>query len=162
MSANDVVMAFIRHWNAGEIEAGQRYLAPDFVRRGAESDWAAIPRDQYLLWWSGYSRAFPDAHWEILDVAAGADTVAVRLRETGTFTAPWELGQRVIAPNHKGYEVFGVLFFKVRDGFIRSYDYLGYGSTEKSLTNVCGDIFSDPSATLPDAVRASQNRAPLS
>jgi len=72
-----------------------------------------------------YYTAFPDARWEIHEIAATGDTVMTRWTGSGTHKAP--LGP--IPPTGKFVKVTGLAFQRVRDGKITetwvSWDALG-------------------------------------
>ena len=56
-------------------------------------------------------RAVPDFHWEIEDIVASGDTVAVRLTDTGTPQAEW-LG---LVPAGKSFRVREFAVYRFRD-----------------------------------------------
>ena len=68
--------------------------------------------------------AFPDFHWELSNLVAGGDWVAIEVIETGTFKAAYEYKPGVIIePTGKSYACHYAILFKVRDGLITEYRF---------------------------------------
>ncbi len=75
--------------------------------------------------------AVPDLHWEIQDLVADEDTVAVRLWDTGTPRGEW-LG---IAPSGRSVAAAEFAFYRFREGKIAEMWFvLDLGSIRKQLT----------------------------
>lgn len=71
----------------------------------------------YRDWFGALFRAFPDFEFEVLDLIAGEETVAVRWRATGTFSgdAPFE----GLQPNGRTVDVQGCDVLRIADGRIQ-------------------------------------------
>ncbi len=70
--------------------------------------------DQMQAWFRALFTAFPDFRFEVLDVMAGGEKVAVRWRATGTFDGSGEFSGLV--PNGRSVDVEGCDVLTVRDG----------------------------------------------
>jgi predicted ester cyclase len=119
------VRAFINEaWNAGDFSHMEAAFAPHGFLHFRGRD---IPLDEK----SGmdvvkrWRAAFPDFHFQIEDLVAQGDTVAVRLTFTGTMTGAFNGDQ----PTGKHMSVSEQIFCHVKDGRItdiwEDYDELG-------------------------------------
>lgn len=68
---------------------------------------------------AGNIAAVPDYHWEIEDLVASDDVIAVRLTDTGTPRRPW-LG---IAPTGRSMRITQFTTYRIRDGRIAKMRY---------------------------------------
>jgi ketosteroid isomerase-like protein len=65
-----------------------------------------------------------DFHWELSNLVAGGDWVAIEVIETGTLKAAYEYKPGVvIEPTGRSYACHYAIFFKVRDGLITEYRF---------------------------------------
>lgn len=85
---------------------------------------ALLGYDSYPGIFAPFLAAFPDFHWELNNLVAGDDWVAVEVVETATFKAAYEYRPGVtIEPTGKSYACHYAIFFKVRDGLITEYRF---------------------------------------
>ena len=98
-------------YNEGNLDVLDELLAPDIV------DHAAVPEHQHgidgfkhVMEWVGTFSA--DVHYDIEDMIAEGDKVAVRLTQSGTHTGT----VRDIPPTGKRFSVDYVHWFRVADG----------------------------------------------
>lgn len=62
---------------------------PAYVHDPIQFNGTETPLAEYVATIRSNIEAFPDFHWEIQDLIANGDTVAVRLRDTGTQRGEW-------------------------------------------------------------------------
>jgi predicted ester cyclase len=98
-------------YNAGELRVYDECYTDDFVHHsktihditaGGAGERESMQR---------FRAAIPDARFEILDLTAEEDRVAVRLRITGTPRS--DFGD--IAPDGEAIEILGLALFRIRD-----------------------------------------------
>jgi steroid delta-isomerase-like uncharacterized protein len=90
--------------------------APDVIHGVVEM---TVP-DDLRAWFGNLFAAFPDFSFEVLDVIAGGEKVAVRWHATGTFNGSGKF--EGLLPNGRSVDVEGCDVLTVRDGLIRRND----------------------------------------
>jgi steroid delta-isomerase-like uncharacterized protein len=90
--------------------------APDVIHGVVEM---TVPAD-LREWFGGLFTAFPDFHFEVLDVMAAGEKVAVRWRATGTFDGTGRF--EGLRPNGAAIDLQGCDVLTVRDGAIQRND----------------------------------------
>lgn len=109
-------------WNQGEEEAIDRYVAAD--ARGNDPDFGT-GREAFRAQWRKWRAAFPDLHFEIVDLVAEGDKVVTRWVLTGTHQGEF-LG---IAPTGRRIRVEGMSLDRIENGQIKEgfdgWDALG-------------------------------------
>jgi ketosteroid isomerase-like protein len=66
----------------------------------------------------------PEFRWELSNLVASGDGVAIEVVETGTSKAAYECKPGVvIEPSGKSYACHYAVFFKIRDGLITEYRF---------------------------------------
>lgn len=73
--------------------------------------------DGYRQWFGNYFRAFPDLHFEVLEMTVEADQAAVRWRSTGTFSGDARFEGFVA--NGASVELEGIDLLTIREGLLR-------------------------------------------
>jgi steroid delta-isomerase-like uncharacterized protein len=137
LSNEQVVRDIIdKSMNHGDMAALEELVSPEYVGpRGDKGPQAFAATVQ------GLRGGFPDIHYEILDIVAQGDTVAVRWRWTGTHMNQY----RVFPPTQKHIVNDGVGFFVVRNGKLAKTsvitDALGFLQT---IGVVPADILTKP------------------
>jgi len=119
-----VVSAFFeRAWNDGEDAAIDAFIADG--AGGNDPDFGA-GRDGFRRQWRQWRAAFPDLHFEIVDMVAEHDLVLCRWTLTGTHTGEFQ----GIAPSGNPIRVEGMSLERVGDGQIvegfDGWDNLGF------------------------------------
>jgi predicted ester cyclase len=92
------------------------------------------PRDAQGMadWFTELYDAFPDLVFELVDLVAQADRVAVRWRAWGTFTGPGRMAGLV--PNGRRLDLAGVDYAWVADGLIaKVVSYYDTGAVARQL-----------------------------
>jgi steroid delta-isomerase-like uncharacterized protein len=87
MSSTDIVRRYFEAIAARDFDSALAMWAPGGVERVVGQRELTAPDGVRELLGELHG-AFPDLHWEVLDVTAGADRVAVRWRARGTFAGP--------------------------------------------------------------------------
>lgn len=90
--------------------------APDVIHGVVDM---TVPDDLYA-WFGSLFTAFPDFSFEVLDVIAGSEKVAVRWHATGTFNGSGKF--EGLLPNGRSVDVEGCDVLTIRDGLIRRND----------------------------------------
>jgi steroid delta-isomerase-like uncharacterized protein len=90
--------------------------APDVIHGVVEM---TVPAD-LRAWFGNLFTAFPDFSFEVLDVIAGSEKVAVRWHATGTFNGSGKF--EGLLPNGRSVDVEGCDVLAIRDGLIRRND----------------------------------------
>jgi len=124
MTPEEVVRAFIKAYNKGDVDGIEACLADDFVRFSTTSKaWEPMSKADWRDMAVRFYAAFPDEKWEVLSLVASGDTVAVENIETGTFTKQWDMMPGLtIQPTGNGYRSRNAVFFKVnKNGLIQNY-----------------------------------------
>ena len=118
------VEEFIRSYNAHDVPANHALIDPTFVRYGQTTGWQPMGYESYRGLFAPFLAAFPDFHWELSNLVAADDWVAIEVVETGTFRAAYEYKPGVtIEPTGKSYACHYAVFFKVRGGLITEYRF---------------------------------------
>lgn len=113
----DPAEEFVRHlfavaWNTGDISGLDAALAADsvlFHYRGS-SAYTSLAELEGLI--SHWRSAFPDLHMELLDLVSDTETLAARVRYSGTHEGVW-FG---IPPTGRSINVDEMMFFRFEDG----------------------------------------------
>jgi steroid delta-isomerase-like uncharacterized protein len=90
--------------------------APDVIHGVVDM---TVPDDLHA-WFGNLFAAFPDFSFEVLDVIAGDEKVAVRWHATGTFNGNGKF--EGLLPNGRSVDVEGCDVLTIRDGLIRRND----------------------------------------
>ncbi len=115
MSTDDNAVLLHRYvtevWDAGNPDAVERFLAPDY-RRHPTALTEPFDRVEQTRRLKGFREAFPDIEIEVVDVIAGEDRVAFRSIMKGT-----HLGQFLgIAPTGRPVTVGLIDVIRIREG----------------------------------------------
>jgi predicted ester cyclase len=100
----------------GEMASFWEQGAPDVIHGVVEM---TVPGDLHA-WFGNLFTAFPDFHFEVLDVIVGGEKVAVRWHATGTFNGGGKF--EGLFPNGRSVDVEGCDVLTIRDGLIRRND----------------------------------------
>jgi ketosteroid isomerase-like protein len=118
------VEEFVRTYNEHDMVANHALIDPAFIRYGQTTGWQPMGYESYRGIFQPFLAAFPDFHWELSNLVAGGDWVAIEVIETGTFKASYEYKPGVIIePTGKSYACHYAIFFKVHDGLITEYRF---------------------------------------
>jgi steroid delta-isomerase-like uncharacterized protein len=98
-------------WNQGDEAAIDRYIAPNAA--GNDADFGA-GREAFRAQWRKWRAAFPDLHFEVVDLVAEDDKVVTRWRLTGTHSAEF-LG---IPATGRRIDVEGMSLDRIENGMI--------------------------------------------
>jgi steroid delta-isomerase-like uncharacterized protein len=98
-------------WNRGDEAAIERFIAPNAA--GNDADFGA-GREAFRAQWRKWRAAFPDLHFEVVDLVAEGDKVVTRWRLTGTHSAEF-LG---IPATGRRIDVEGMSLDRIADGMI--------------------------------------------
>jgi len=128
-ASEQIVRSYIDAYNNNDPDLAMTYLADDFERySNTTRDWQPMPKKEFYEMWVCFQKAFPGFKWELLDLICDGDTVAIEVKETGTFSNVWEMPGISIKPNGKSYSSNNSLFFHVSGGLIKDYrQYAGRG-----------------------------------
>ena len=117
MTANDnksVILQLEQAINAGDFDALDRILAPDYIRHDPNPLMADAGREKYKAAFRALRSAFSDAHWTIEDLLADGDKVVARWTFRGTqdgqFFNLLPTGQAVTYPI--------LAIYRIQDGLI--------------------------------------------
>lgn len=140
-TATDVVRRFVDAMGQ-DVDAMADCLSDDFLRYGPETAGAPMTKAAYLRMAENYRTPFPDCRWEIDDLIAADDRVAIQMRESATFTQAWPVGAVTLPPNGVRYEMAGSVFFTVdEDGRISTYTYIHDGAFVSVYADTMTDDF---------------------
>ncbi|RDD85137.1 ester cyclase [Streptomyces parvulus] len=103
----DFYNRYIEALNAHQFDRMDEFVHDDIVMHSEPSTRADLVAQLHSI-----TDAVPDFHWETLEIAINGDTLAVRLRNTGTPAKEW-LGA---APTGKAFEIVEYAIYRVRDG----------------------------------------------
>jgi ketosteroid isomerase-like protein len=118
------VEEFIRTYNEHDMVANHALIDPAFVRYGQTTGWQPMGYESYRGIFAPFLAAFPDFHWELSNLVASGDWVAIEVIETATFQAAYEYKPGVIIePTGKSYACHYAIFFKVHQGLITEYRF---------------------------------------
>ena len=107
-SSESVVRELVeRVWNRGEFERVPEFFAETFDHGGKADDLAGL-----RAWHEQDARIWADQRFEIVELVAGTDDVAVRWRATARHIGQWG----PVPATGKTISWDGVHFFTVRDG----------------------------------------------
>lgn len=107
-SSESVVRELVeRVWNQGRLDLLPEFFAERFDHGGKADDVAGL-----RAWHEGDAQVWADQRFELIEVIAGGDDVAIRWRATATHIGQWG----PVAATGKTIAWDGVHFFTVRDG----------------------------------------------
>jgi predicted ester cyclase len=118
-SPEDLVRQHFECLNRGDPVGAAELFSDDAMNHGRR-----VGRDGVLTVLRSLLEAFPDAHWEIVDLVAVGEAVACRTTDSGTHlgtpTLPFVLGGILanVEPTGKRSEVSSQHWFRVRDSKI--------------------------------------------
>lgn len=98
-------------WNQGDESAIDRYIPLD--AKGNDPDFGS-GREGFKAQWRKWREAFPDLHFEIVDLIAEGDKVLTRWVLTGTHQGEY-LG---VPATGKSIRVEGMSFDRIQDGLV--------------------------------------------
>jgi steroid delta-isomerase-like uncharacterized protein len=98
-------------WNQGDESAIDRYIPLD--AKGNDPDFGS-GREGFKAQWRKWREAFPDLHFEIVDLIAEGDKVLTRWVLTGTHQGEY-LG---VPATGKAIRVAGMSFDRIEDGLV--------------------------------------------
>ena len=103
MTPEELVLAMLRHSDAGDLDAFRALLM-------ADCEWVnpmirATGPDDIAAGIAGYRAAFPDYHHDVALVVGAGDTVAVEGEWTGTNTGPLATPDGILAPTGRTVRV---------------------------------------------------------
>jgi steroid delta-isomerase-like uncharacterized protein len=102
--------------------------SPDVIHGVVEM---RVPED-LRAWFGGLFAAFPDFHFDVLDVVASGERAAVRWHATGTFDGPGRF--QGLIPNGRKIDVEGCDVLNVRDGrVVRNDAYMNGAEMARQL-----------------------------
>jgi predicted ester cyclase len=129
--AASVARAYLESIAKRDLEAMIAYWEPGGIANIQGLAELRIP-DTYREWFGGLFAAFPDFHFEILDLIAAGEQAAVRWRATGTFDGPTRF--RGLVPNGARVDLGGCDLLTIRDGKIqRNEAYLNGAQMAQQL-----------------------------
>lgn len=115
-SYRDLALRIGQAINSGDLDLIDECVTPDFADLSAPPGTpcgAAAYKDLFTL----IRGAFTEPCWELLDIAAEDDTVALRVRFSGTHTGPF----MDLAPTGRSICVEHAHFFRGRDGRLATH-----------------------------------------
>ena len=92
----DVVVKFYDSWNRGEIDFDE-LVDEDIVNHQPDVE-PELGRDPFRAAIAGVMAAVPDSRWDISDVLADRDRVAIRITWSGTYLGAHFRGWAIPAP----------------------------------------------------------------
>ena len=98
-------------WNQGHVEVLDRYVAPNYRRRGST---VIDGREAWKEWIVAVRTAFPDFHVEIHDVITSEDRAAVRFTASATHSSPY-LG---FDPTGEKFSADGMVMVRYEGGLL--------------------------------------------
>jgi steroid delta-isomerase-like uncharacterized protein len=119
MSYDNIARAkrwFEEVWNQGRGEVIEELMAPDGIAHGLGDGGGDLHGvDGFKAFHAAYVGAFPDIRFEVDDVIAEGDRVAIRFHGSGTHSG----GQLGLAPTGKAVSFTGMTFTRWKDGQIQ-------------------------------------------
>ena len=110
--AKQVVLDFYEGWTRGAVDF-VRLVDADIVNHQPDVE-PARGRDLFSAAVTGVMRAVPDSHWEVSDLVAEGDRVAVRITWAGTYQGGQFRGFDVAGP--KAFSVEHIHIYRVANG----------------------------------------------
>ncbi len=92
----DVVLKFYDSWNRGEIDFDE-LVDEDIVNHQPDVE-PELGRDPFRKAIAGVMAAVPDSRWDVSDVLADRDRVAIRITWSGTYLGAHFRGWTITAP----------------------------------------------------------------
>jgi predicted ester cyclase len=115
---------FDQIWNQGDESAIDRMIVADAA--GNDPDFGA-GREAFRKQWREWQAAFPDLHFEIIDLIAEGEKVLTRWILTGTHSGAEFMGK---APTGNAIRVEGMSLDRIADGMVQEgcdgWDALGF------------------------------------
>lgn len=106
-----LIRSYVETWNRGDLEALARFWSPSMVHH-TRSKVQSVEEVKAVV--ADFAAAFPDLHFELLDIVAEGDRVVTRMQahgtQTGTYMGLPATGKRIDCG------VFGIA--RVQDGAI--------------------------------------------
>ncbi len=117
--AKDITDKFWAHFEAGQLDAIEAYVAPDvhFKMPGVEASGFA-PLKQML---AAYRAAFPDLVHHVKSHVESGDAIAIELDAVGTHTGPMQTPQGTIPATGKKVVWESCDYIRVKNGKIVSW-----------------------------------------
>ncbi len=100
-------------WNRHDLDAFTAMLDPNYVEHDPGLPKPLKGREAYRKMVEDAFKAFPDAKFKILNIAAKGGFVAVEYIVAGTFKGPFEVGGRTIPPTGRHFEAKEASFVRV-------------------------------------------------
>ena len=108
---------FEEAWNQNKGTEVDEYIATKWIHHSGTVTWSHGPEpdgEVRKTWRSG----FPDFHYQLEELIAERDLVAVRVTFTGTHTGMFRLGSRTLPPSGQPIREAEMFFFRIADGKI--------------------------------------------
>lgn len=109
-----------RVWNEGDASAVPQFLADAYTIHSDPGDaWEGqtLTREGFVNRLTVSRSAFPDLHFDISDIIAGPESVAIAWRMRGTHSAP----MGALPATGKKIDVAGMTIYYFRDGMITGH-----------------------------------------
>ena len=100
--------------NRGDLEASLAFTAPDATLNGQPLGREGDKHRAEML-----ATAFPDQHYELQELVAEGDWLAVRWRMTGTHLGELAGPTMTIPPTGKRIDIWGMSIYRIEDGMAR-------------------------------------------
>lgn len=104
-----LVRRVVKYWNQRDLDSYFSVLAPEYVEHLPDGD---VPLEELKKYSETFFKAFPDIKFEIEDIIAKGDTVAVRIRWRGTHRGIF-MG---IQPSGRKIDINNAIFIKMTKG----------------------------------------------
>jgi steroid delta-isomerase-like uncharacterized protein len=111
-TAEETVQAFIRAFNAHDLDAVLACLAREWEAFGANSLGQRVGKEDWAKTWKVFEKALPDFKWEIVSMLSKGDTVACEMVETGTWEGSFDVPGHTLAPTNRSYTSPCAAFFR--------------------------------------------------
>lgn len=111
-SNKDVVLRFYEDWNRGSLDF-DALVADKMINHQPEAE-PEIGRDLFTAAIRGVMTAVPDSQWDVGDMIADNDRVAVRITWSGTYRAPQFRGASI--PEPAPFSVEHIHIYRVTHG----------------------------------------------
>ncbi len=108
----DVVLRFYEGWNRGSIDF-EAFVADEMINNQPEAE-PERGRDRFTAAIRGVMTAVPDSQWDVVDMIAEDDRVAVRITWSGTYGGPQFRGATI--PEPARFSVEHIHIYRVADG----------------------------------------------
>lgn len=113
-----IVRRTFDYLNSRDLDSGDQYLATDVIVEAPGSN-TRMNRDQGKRYTQSFVDAFPDLHFDIKDIVAQGDKVAVTWTAKGTHKSPLTMvNGGTLSPTNKTATVTGCSFYTLRNNKI--------------------------------------------